>query len=216
MNRIKPTSSVTLSARLYRSVGIYYSLANVKEHATPLAGAGVETVVEVHATGDVADSAASGGCCVSTCCASSIFGVGSIRWFQRLSWQGAGNMFQVEITEAELDVLIGDLPDESQEMAQHWGSEDREDMVLALILLRAMNAQEAKEVLTCYQSGRSLPGTLRRNRRSQKSPDADQSQTSPCSPSTSPPGPDGRSLDSSKRPASRGTTSSVSDSPETA
>ena len=41
--------------------------ANVKEHATPLAGAGVETGVEVHTTGDVADKAASGGCCGSSC-----------------------------------------------------------------------------------------------------------------------------------------------------
>ena len=41
--------------------------ANVQEHATPLAGAGVETGVEVHVTGDVADSAASGGCCASPC-----------------------------------------------------------------------------------------------------------------------------------------------------
>ena len=47
-------------------------LANVKEHATPLAGAGVETGLEVHTTGDVAGSAASGGCCVSSCSASSI------------------------------------------------------------------------------------------------------------------------------------------------
>ena len=38
------------------------SLPIVKEHATPLAGAGVETGVEVHVTGDVADKAASGGC----------------------------------------------------------------------------------------------------------------------------------------------------------
>jgi hypothetical protein len=30
--------------------------------------------VEVHTTGDVADRAASGGCCVSTCCAIFIFG----------------------------------------------------------------------------------------------------------------------------------------------
>ena len=37
-------------------------MANVKEHATPLAGAGVETGVKVHVTRDVADSAASGGC----------------------------------------------------------------------------------------------------------------------------------------------------------
>jgi hypothetical protein len=37
-------------------------LPNVEEHATPLAGAGVETGVEVHATGDVPDKAASGGC----------------------------------------------------------------------------------------------------------------------------------------------------------
>ena len=37
-------------------------LPNVQEHATPLAGASVETGVEVHVTGDVADSAASGGC----------------------------------------------------------------------------------------------------------------------------------------------------------
>jgi hypothetical protein len=36
--------------------------ANVKEHATPLAGAGVGTGVEVHTTGDVADREASGGC----------------------------------------------------------------------------------------------------------------------------------------------------------
>ena len=50
------------------------SLANVKEHAPPLAGASVETGVEVHVTGDVADKAASGGCSVSTCCASPIHG----------------------------------------------------------------------------------------------------------------------------------------------
>ena len=37
-------------------------LHNVKEHATPLAGASVETGDEVHVTGDVADKAASGGC----------------------------------------------------------------------------------------------------------------------------------------------------------
>jgi len=42
-------------------------LPNVKEHAPPLAGAHVETGVEVHVTGDVADRAASGGCCVSSC-----------------------------------------------------------------------------------------------------------------------------------------------------
>ena len=37
-------------------------MANAQEHATSLAGAGAETGVEVHDTGDVADSAASGGC----------------------------------------------------------------------------------------------------------------------------------------------------------
>ena len=42
-------------------VGMVF-LPNVKEHATPLAGASVETGAEVHVTGDVADSAASGGC----------------------------------------------------------------------------------------------------------------------------------------------------------
>jgi len=44
-------------------------LQNVKEHAPPLAGAHIETGVEVHITGDVDDRAASGGCCVSTCSA---------------------------------------------------------------------------------------------------------------------------------------------------
>jgi hypothetical protein len=47
-------------------------LQNVKEHATPLAGAGVETGVEVHDTDDSADNAASGGCSASPCSASSI------------------------------------------------------------------------------------------------------------------------------------------------
>ena len=37
-------------------------LENVKEHAPPLAGASVETGMEVHVTGDVDDKAASGGC----------------------------------------------------------------------------------------------------------------------------------------------------------
>jgi hypothetical protein len=41
---------------------VLLDLANVKEHATPLAGAGVETGVEVHVTGDSADKAASWGC----------------------------------------------------------------------------------------------------------------------------------------------------------
>ena len=45
-------------------------LENVKEHAPPLAGVGVETGVKVHVTRDVANRAASGGCCVSTCWAS--------------------------------------------------------------------------------------------------------------------------------------------------
>ena len=40
---------------------------NVKEHAPPLAGAHFETRVGVHNTGDVADKAASGGCCGSPC-----------------------------------------------------------------------------------------------------------------------------------------------------
>ena len=40
---------------------------NVQELATPLAGASVETGVEVHITGDVADRAASGGCPASPC-----------------------------------------------------------------------------------------------------------------------------------------------------
>jgi hypothetical protein len=44
-------------------------LENVKEHAPPLAGASVETGVDVHTTGDVADRVASGGCCVSSCSA---------------------------------------------------------------------------------------------------------------------------------------------------
>lgn len=49
-------------------------LHNVKEHAPPLAGASVETGIEVHTPGDVYDKAASGGCCVSTCSTSSIRG----------------------------------------------------------------------------------------------------------------------------------------------
>lgn len=44
-------------------------LHNVQELATPLAGASVETGVEVHITGDVADRAASGGCPASPCSA---------------------------------------------------------------------------------------------------------------------------------------------------
>ena len=46
-------------------------LHNVKEHAPPSAGAGVETQSEVHATGDSADKAAGGGRCVSSCSESS-------------------------------------------------------------------------------------------------------------------------------------------------
>ena len=51
-------------------VRVFIFLANVKEHATPLAGAAVERGVEVHVSGDVDNRAASGGCCVSTCSAS--------------------------------------------------------------------------------------------------------------------------------------------------
>ena len=49
---------------------------DVQEQATPLAGAGIETGVEVHVTGDVADDAASGGavprlvCCLYSFAAS--------------------------------------------------------------------------------------------------------------------------------------------------
>ncbi len=42
-------------------------LSNIKEHAPPLAGAGVETGMEVHTTGGAVDKAASGGCCASSC-----------------------------------------------------------------------------------------------------------------------------------------------------
>ena len=49
---------------------VFISLENVKEHAPPLAGASVETGNGVHNTGDVADRAASGGCCGSPCSAS--------------------------------------------------------------------------------------------------------------------------------------------------
>lgn len=45
-------------------------LQNVKEHATPLAGAGVERGAEVHVSVDADNRAASGGCCVSACSAS--------------------------------------------------------------------------------------------------------------------------------------------------
>jgi hypothetical protein len=63
------------------------SWENVKEHATPLAGAGVETGVEVHTTGDVADKAASGGCCASACCASLVLceGEENTEQFNRLN-----------------------------------------------------------------------------------------------------------------------------------
>ena len=76
MNRIVPTTKRNIfigsPRHRYRS-SVFWIIdfyANVKEHATPLAGAGVETGVEVHVTGDVADSSASGGCCVSSCSAS--------------------------------------------------------------------------------------------------------------------------------------------------
>ena len=51
------------------STGGVVGWPNVQEHATPLAGAGVEAGVEVHINGDVADRAASGGCCASPCSA---------------------------------------------------------------------------------------------------------------------------------------------------
>ena len=44
-----------------------FILPNVKEHATPPAGASVETQSRVHATGDSADKAAGGGRCDSSC-----------------------------------------------------------------------------------------------------------------------------------------------------
>ena len=49
------------------SAMVFISSTNVKEHATPLAGAGVERGVKVHITGEVDDRAASGGCRVSSC-----------------------------------------------------------------------------------------------------------------------------------------------------
>jgi len=48
-------------------------LQKVKEHATPLAGAGVETGVEVQVTGDVDNKAASAGCPASPCSPSDCF-----------------------------------------------------------------------------------------------------------------------------------------------
>ena len=56
----------------------FHFLPNVQEHATPLAVASVETAVEVQVTGDVADSAASGGCGVSPCSESSSPGVSRV------------------------------------------------------------------------------------------------------------------------------------------
>ena len=50
---------------------VFISLPNALELATPLARASVERGVEVHVTGDVADSAASGGCPASPCSTSS-------------------------------------------------------------------------------------------------------------------------------------------------
>ena len=47
----------------------FICLPNVQEHAPPLARAHVETGKKVYNTNDVDDKAASGGCCVSTCCA---------------------------------------------------------------------------------------------------------------------------------------------------
>ena len=45
---------------MLRGLCVSYFMSNVKELATPLAGASVETGVEVHVTGDVADKEASG------------------------------------------------------------------------------------------------------------------------------------------------------------
>jgi hypothetical protein len=53
---------VVIATGLFKRLGSGISLHNVQEHAPPLAGAHVETGIEVHDTGDVADSAASGGC----------------------------------------------------------------------------------------------------------------------------------------------------------
>ena len=61
---------------------------NVKEHAPSLAGASVETGVEVHATGDVAHKAASDGCCVSSCSDSSFWDDEFVEWNRIIKAEG--------------------------------------------------------------------------------------------------------------------------------
>ena len=65
--RTGSASTQSRTAIVEGSVASEIILANVKEHAPPLAGAHVETGGRVHITGDVVDRAASGGCCVSSC-----------------------------------------------------------------------------------------------------------------------------------------------------
>ena len=56
---------------MWRSFGSLF-LANVKEHAPLSAGASVDHGVEVETTQEHVNRAADRGCCVSTCCASSL------------------------------------------------------------------------------------------------------------------------------------------------
>ena len=53
--RVTPTISATITDVYFIELLNGWYLANVKEHAPPLAGASVETGVEVHVTGDVDD-----------------------------------------------------------------------------------------------------------------------------------------------------------------
>ena len=77
-----------------------YFLPNVKEHATPLAGAGVETGREVHATGGVADSAA-----FNLSVEQALLSVAAVTSASssRVRWRGAGRAKIIDRSLRELD-----------------------------------------------------------------------------------------------------------------
>jgi hypothetical protein len=150
----------------------------VKEHATPLAGAGVETGLEVHATSDVADKAASGGCVSRLVVPSSIPGV-EVKAIA-IHRPAGGHLYQIETTdEAETPAWDG-VGDECLKLMDSWelADESRIKAVLANLLLMLPD-HEAMEVIAYHKKARSLREIHQSSGISQRSPDGDQTQIHP-------------------------------------
>jgi hypothetical protein len=150
-------------------------LANVKEHAPPPLGSEGKEIEELH-----------GGCCDSTCSASSIPGV-QVRSLA-IHRPTGGRLHQIETTDEAEESTWDGVAEGFLEEVDSWEKQGSALKALVANLLMMLPRHEATEVLACCNSELSR-GTSERHqsRKSQRSPDQDECRTPSGSAPTSSP-----------------------------